>query len=173
MSAACRTSANPMCRTLFRPGKGRSKKATGCWITSHVMNQDFVTWVGQGRIADRAQEYHAPSDRGIVMLRRRFLNDIEAVKQGRDPKAVIRDPDINRAIPLPVAERRNFIEGFPRAQFLRDPFSRRNLQGYIFQTGQPAEVREAFLAAMGFTEAELQPGETPFDPLAPAAQAAR
>jgi hypothetical protein len=27
---------------------------TGRWITSHVMNQDFVTWVGQGRIADRS-----------------------------------------------------------------------------------------------------------------------
>ena len=33
---------------------------TGRWITSHVMNQDFVTWVGQGRIADRSQEYLAP-----------------------------------------------------------------------------------------------------------------
>ena len=37
---------------------------------------------------------------------------------------------------------------FARADIMRDPFSRRNLQGYIFQTGQPAEVREAFLAAM-------------------------
>ena len=27
--------------------------ATGRWISSHVMNQDFVAWVGQGRIADR------------------------------------------------------------------------------------------------------------------------
>lgn len=142
---------------------------TGRWITSHVMNQDFVTWVGQGRIADRSREYLAPSDRGIVMIRRRFLNDIEAVKKGRDPKAIVRDPEINRAIPLPVAERRNFIDGFPREQFLRDPFSRRNLQGYIFQTGQPPEVREAFLAAMGFTEAELQPDSGSYDPLAPAA----
>ena len=141
---------------------------TGRWITSHVMNQDFVTWVGQGRIADRSKEYLAPSDRGIVMLRRRFLNDIEAVIEGRDPKAIVRDPEINRAISLPVAERKNFIEGFPREQFLRDPFSRRNLRGYIFQTGQPAEVREAFLAAMGFTEAELQPEDGSFDPLAPA-----
>jgi hypothetical protein len=42
------------------------------------------------------------------------------------------------------------------------------LQGYIFQTGQPAEVREAFLAAMGFSEAELAPPDDRFDPLAPA-----
>jgi 5,5'-dehydrodivanillate O-demethylase len=141
---------------------------TGRWITSHVMNQDFVTWAGQGRVADRTQEYLAPSDRGIVMIRRRFLDDLAALEEGRDPKAVIRDPEVNRAIGLPVAERRNFIEGFTRADIMRDPFSRRNLQGYIFQTGQPAEVREAFLAAMGFSEAELEPEPLQFDPLAPA-----
>ena len=134
--------------------------ATGRWITSHVMNQDFVTWVGQGRIADRSQGISRPE-------RPRHRDDAPALsatisrrsKQGRDPKAIIRDPAVNRAIPLPVAERRNFIEGFTARQMLRDPFGRRNLQGYIFQTGQPAEVREAFLAAMGFTEAEaeLQP----------------
>ena len=98
------------------------------------------------------------------------MNDIEAVKDGRDPKAVIRDPTVNRAIALPVAERENFIDGFGRADFLRDPFSRRNLQGYIFQTGQPAEVRAAFLAAMGFSEAEATADPRPFDPLAPAAR---
>jgi hypothetical protein len=38
------------------------------------------------------------------------------------------------------------------------------------QTGQPAEVREAFLAAMGFSEAELAGVEQSFDPLAPAAR---
>jgi len=58
-----------------------------------------------------------------------------------------------------------------RAEFLRDSFSRRNLQGYIFQTGQPAEVRAAFLAAMGFSEAEATTGPPrSFDPLAPASR---
>jgi len=135
-----------------------------------VMNQDFVTWVGQGRVADRSQEYLAPSDRGIVMIRRRFLNDIEAVKDGRDPKAVIRDPAVNRAISLPVAEREAFIEGFTRAEAMANPLARRGLQGYIFQTGQPAEVRAAFLAAMGFSEAEATADPRPFDALAPAAR---
>ena len=80
ISAACRRSASPMCRTASRPGQGPiADPATGRWITSHVMNQDFVTWVGQGRIADRSKEYLAPSDRGIVMIRRRFLDDLEAV----------------------------------------------------------------------------------------------
>jgi hypothetical protein len=59
----------------------------------------------------------------------------------RDPKAVIRDPR-STAI-KPVAERRNFIEGFNGRHRAR-PVQPPNLQGYIFQTGQPAEVREAF-----------------------------
>jgi 5,5'-dehydrodivanillate O-demethylase len=121
-------------------------------------------------VADRSKEYLGPSDRGIVMIRRRFLNDLEVLRDGKDPKGIVRDPAKNRAIPLPVAERKNFIEGFPRAEIMRDPFSRRNLQGYIFQTGQPAEVREAFLAAMGFSEAELGTEEQSFDPLSPAAR---
>jgi len=53
---------------------------------------------------------------------------------------------------------------------VKHPLTRRGLQGYIFQTGQPPEVREAFLAAMGFTEAELRPDTQRFDPLAPLAR---
>jgi 5,5'-dehydrodivanillate O-demethylase len=142
--------------------------ATGRWITTHVMNQDFVTWVGQGRIADRSKEHLSPSDQGIVMIRRRFLRDLDALEEGRDPKAVIRDPAVNRCIELPIAERGPVIDGFTRAEMLRDPLTRRGLQGYIFQTGQPAEVRDAFLAAMGFNETEFEPDPRPFDPLAPA-----
>ena len=141
---------------------------TGRWITSHVMNQDFVTWVGQGRIADRSQEYLGPSDSGIVMIRRRFLRDLDAVARGEDPKAVIRDPVRNRTILLPVADRRPLIDGLTRAEMLRDPLSRRGLEGYIFQTGQPPEVRDAFLAAMGFNGTEFAPPDDLFDPLAPA-----
>ena len=51
---------------------------------------------------------------------------------------------------------------------LRDPLSRRGLEGYVFQTGQPPEVRDAFLAAMGFNGAEFAVSDDPFDPLAPA-----
>ena len=47
--------------------------ANGNVITSHVMNQDFVAWVGQGRIADRTKENLAASDAGIVMIRMKVL----------------------------------------------------------------------------------------------------
>jgi len=67
-----------------------------------------------------------------------------------------------------IVERKPVIEGFSSAEIMTDPLSRRGLQDYVFQAGQPPEVREAFLAAMGFSEAELQPDQQPFDPLAPA-----
>jgi 5,5'-dehydrodivanillate O-demethylase oxygenase subunit len=140
---------------------------TGRWITSHIMNQDFVTWVGQGKIADRSQEHLGASDRGIIMMRRRFLADLVAVARGEDPKGVIRDPAINHRIALPVAERGFLIEGQARETLMRDPLSRRTLRDYIHQRGQPAEVRRAFLAAMGVNEADLGAADESADPLAP------
>jgi len=140
---------------------------TGRWITSHVMNQDFVAWVGQGKIADRSKEHLNPSDRGIVLIRRRFLSDLEAIERGEDPKAIIRDPAINKCVMLPVAERDIQIKGMTREQMMRDPISRRGLQGYIFQIGQPDEVRNEFLAAMGVNATDVGGAVQSIDPLAP------
>jgi 5,5'-dehydrodivanillate O-demethylase oxygenase subunit len=124
--------------------------ATGRWISSHVMNQDFVAWIGQGAIADRSGEHLATSDRGVLLLRKRFLADLDAVAKGEDPKATIRDPEINRSVPLPVAERKLLIEGVTREELARHPLLGRQLQeGYPFQMGQPSEVRAAYEAAMG------------------------
>src|SRR6185436_5893291 len=54
----------------------------GRWITSHVINQDIIAWVGQGRIADRTRERLGACDRGISLLRRRLFNDLDAVAAG-------------------------------------------------------------------------------------------
>jgi hypothetical protein len=43
---------------------------TGRWISSHVMNQDFLMWCGQGAVAERSKEYLATSDRGVVLIRK-------------------------------------------------------------------------------------------------------
>ena len=53
--------------------------------------QDTVALVGQGKIADRTTEYLGSADRGILMLRRLWLDQIEAMRQGRDPKGIIRE----------------------------------------------------------------------------------
>jgi len=124
--------------------------ATGRWISSHIMNQDFIAWVGQGSNADRTQEHLGASDRGVIMLRKRFLRDLDAVAKGEDPKAVIRDPEVSRCVALPVAERKLLIEGLPLAELAKHPILGRQLtQGYPFQVGQPEDVRRAYEDAMG------------------------
>src|ERR1700689_1722341 len=100
---------------------GTGSHAAGRLISSHVMNQDFVAWVGQGTIADRTQEHLGTSDIGVLMLRKRFLSDLEAVAKGKDPKAFVRDPETNRCIALPVAERELLTEGLTREELLNHP----------------------------------------------------
>jgi 5,5'-dehydrodivanillate O-demethylase len=122
---------------------------TGRWVTSHIMNQDFVAWVGQGAIADRSKETIGPSDRGVIAIRKRFFDDLERIKRGEDPKGIIRDPALNHNIQLPIVDREFLLEGVPIAEMAADP-SLNPLSGFHFQVGQPEEVRRAFLEAMGF-----------------------
>src|SRR5215472_14663708 len=130
--------------------RGPVRDESGRWISSHVMNQDFIAWVGQGTIADRTQEHLGSSDRGIIILRNRFLGDLKAISRGEDPKATIRDPELNRCVPLPIAERKVLTEGLTREQLLKHPIYGRQLtEGYPFQLGQPEEVRLAYEDAMG------------------------
>jgi len=129
--------------------------AEGRWITSHVMNQDFLAWAGQGRIADRTREHLGPSDRGIVLIRKRFFEEMEAVAAGGEAKGVIRQPDRNHRIELPMMDRRDVIDGFPRAEILADPRKRMMSTAYVFQAGQPDRVRAAFAAAMGLEVSEF------------------
>ena len=120
---------------------------TGDWITSHVMNQDFVAWIGQGAISDRTQEHLGRSDKGVGMIRRQYQRDLQHIEQGIDPKAIIRDPARNVAIPLPVVNRDAVIEGLS-AEDIRAGKEIHHSR-FIFQYGQPADVREAQAAAMG------------------------
>jgi 5,5'-dehydrodivanillate O-demethylase len=123
----------------------------GRWITSHVINQDIVAWVGQGRIADRSKENLRSSDIGITMMRNRFFEELEAIKVGRDPKGVIRDPNKARMVELPNMARELNTVGIPLSEFKHDPLLRQRLTGFNFHYGQPPEVRAAFAEAMGLS----------------------
>ena len=127
------------------------KDDTGRWITSHVINQDIVAWVGQGRIADRTQEHLGASDLGIAMIRRRLLEDIDAVQAGRDPKGVQRDPARNQRLFLPSDSRDFFQHGLPLADYQRHPKWARLLNHFIFHAGQPEWVQHAHAEATGVT----------------------
>lgn len=48
--------------------------------------QDYVALIGQGAIADRANERLGSSDRGIAMLRRILWREMEAINFGRPTK---------------------------------------------------------------------------------------
>ena len=124
-------------------------EATGRWITSHVMNQDFVAWVGQGRIADRAREHLGSSDRGIAILRRHFFGELDAIAQGQDPKGLVRDLEKNACVSLPVVSRHLLVDGLSREQLKADPILGPQLKDYALQYGQPDSIKEAFREAMG------------------------
>ena len=74
---------------------------TGRWIATHVMNQDFIAWVGQGAVADRTQEHLGESDRGVILMRRKMIEQARLVADGGEPKGLIRDPELNHNVHLP------------------------------------------------------------------------
>jgi 5,5'-dehydrodivanillate O-demethylase len=122
---------------------------TGRWIRTHVMNQDFIAWVGQGRIADRTKEKLGLSDRGILMLRRQLHEDLSAIERGEDPKGIIRDPIKNNKIALPIAEREILQNGLSFEQMRKHPVFSEHLERFRFQAGQPRAVWEDYCKAMG------------------------
>jgi len=116
------------------------------------MNQDFVAWVGQDTVSDRTQEHLGGSDRGVIMMRRKMLEQAEIVAAGGEPKAVVRDPAENDCIQLPIILRDRLIEGFSLAE-LADMPERIGVvlrpKEFVFQSGQPEAVRQAYRHAMG------------------------
>ena len=123
--------------------------STGRWITSHVINQDIVAWVGQGTIADRTRETLGASDRGITMLRRRYFAELQALAAGQEPKGLIRDPQKNVMVELPAATREALTVGMPRAQFAKDPVWSRHANEFIFAYDQLVAVHRAQAQATG------------------------
>jgi len=121
------------------------------------MNQDFVGWVGQGAITDRGREHLGRSDRGVTMMRQRFFRDLEALEVGGEPKAIIRDPEVNRCVTLPIIGRRQLTEGVTRAELeATRGFGGGDIPrpGFPYLYGQPDDVRRAYDEAMGFETAK-------------------
>ena len=125
---------------------------TGRWIDTHVMNQDFIAWVGQGTFADRTKETLGKSDKGIAMLRKQFFDDMELIDNDKtDPKGIVRDPNINECIQLPIMNRKRFLEGLTPEE-MADPndIHGRSTKRFVFLAGQPQEVWETYCEAMRF-----------------------
>jgi 5,5'-dehydrodivanillate O-demethylase oxygenase subunit len=125
------------------------KDDQGRWITSHVINQDILAWVGQGTIADRTKETLGASDLGIAMMRKRYFEDLDALAGGREPKAVVRNPNIARCVELPNISKTTSVDGITLAEHENYPLLKARLKGFRHCYGQPREVRRAFEEAMG------------------------
>ena len=104
----------------------------------------------------------AERDRGVILMRRRFLADLERIARGEDPKAIVRDPAANGRIELPVLGRDYLIDGPTREQLKGTAHPRtRSMLDFVFQAGQPPEVRAAYVEAMGLApdgNANVRPG---------------
>src|SRR5499426_2412489 len=118
------------------------------WL-SHVINQDIIAWVGQGPIADRSKEHIGASDLGIAMIRKRLFDDLDAIAQGRDPKAIIRSANVARCVDLPFYQKKEMAEGIRLEDYDQYPLLKARLRAFRHCFGQPAEVRRAFEQAMG------------------------
>ena len=68
------------------------------WWGVASIAQDRMALEGQGVICDRTKENLGASDKGIAMYRRILRESIQAVAEGRDPKAVVRDPAKNTLV---------------------------------------------------------------------------
>jgi 5,5'-dehydrodivanillate O-demethylase len=122
---------------------------TGRWITSHVMNQDFVAWVGQDVQADRTQEHLGDSDRGVIAMRRRLMEDVKVVADGGEPKALVRDAELNKCVTLPIIGREQRLDGAAAGLRLGPGQSIGTDTGFAFLYGQPEEVTQSYREAMG------------------------
>jgi 5,5'-dehydrodivanillate O-demethylase len=61
-------------------------------------SQDKMAWETQGAVCDRTQEHTGSTDLGITLYRKMLRDQIEIVRRGGEPMALVRDPEKNRII---------------------------------------------------------------------------
>ena len=70
-------------------------------LPDYVLGQDILAWPLQGAIMDRSKEWLGESDKGIIMLRRMCMDQIDAVERGEDPINTFRTPHSRIDLPIP------------------------------------------------------------------------
>ena len=65
--------------------------------------QDYQAIISQGEVVDRTSEVLGTSDGGIILLRRIIVECIKAVQQGKDPKGVWHDPEMDKILEFGAA----------------------------------------------------------------------
>jgi 5,5'-dehydrodivanillate O-demethylase len=159
----------PLGQVMVPPGRGAAQERVPAYrasarldaeagpprhFGSHLVSQDYASWLGPGPLADRTREHLGETDRGVVMFRRKLLEQARVVADGGDPQCVIRDPERNRRITLPGARRGYGVrgEGLPGLTGEGDVMFRAFLP-----YGMPREIEEEVDKAMSSLVAGLRP----------------
>jgi 5,5'-dehydrodivanillate O-demethylase len=84
-----------------------------------TFNQDYMCWVTQGDVARRELEKLGESDKGIILFRQLLLDEVERVRQGKEPTLnIFRDPDENEGLEFPLIPNENgYLVGAARPNF--------------------------------------------------------
>jgi len=93
----------PIYEVPFRDAKGEP-------LLDFVDGGDIMAWLSQGPIADRTREALVDTDRGVALLRRLYLEQIERVRAGCDPLGVVREAPPDAVVELPQ-EREKYGRG--------------------------------------------------------------
>jgi 5,5'-dehydrodivanillate O-demethylase len=97
-------------------------EANGKMKVDTVAGQDIMCWVTQGAIADRTEERLGTSDKGVIFYRQLLQEQLNKIQKGEDPLAVLRDPDKNVCINLPLEEKKAHKGSFDRLKtYAYDP----------------------------------------------------
>lgn len=123
-------------------------------VKSHLVSQDITAWLSPGPLVDRIREQLGRSDQGVIMFRRKLLDQARVAADGGDPQGVIRDPSVNRRIPLPGARRNYGLrgEGLPGMTGDEDVMFRAFLP-----YGMPQEIKDEIEATMSSLVEGLRP----------------
>ena len=77
------------------------------------------------------------------------------MRQGGEPKAVLRDPTRNVRLSLPMVYGDQITQSRTQAEILAHPTLKQFYTSYIFQAGQPAAVRAMASQALGMAMQEF------------------
>jgi 5,5'-dehydrodivanillate O-demethylase oxygenase subunit len=129
------------------------------FVTTHSLNQKFALWLTQEPIVDRTKEHLLDTtDQGVIMLRSKYFTQITLVSDGGEPKSVLRDPNANKALPLPFSGPRlegEVVEASPAGTAPTDA------PAFPFLAGQPPEVEALYRKVLATWEAEPAGDDAP------------
>jgi 5,5'-dehydrodivanillate O-demethylase len=97
------------CPVYDAPQRG----ADGEYLLEYIYAQDVYAWETQGPVALRDREALGTTDAGVIMFRKMLQRELKKVEEGLDPIGVVRDPEENACIRLPLETGKDMLtDGF-------------------------------------------------------------